>query len=135
MPVLTLRALEDAIRHSWARDTCDPTDVEVWSTTNPARGQCPVTALVVHDLLGGQLLEAEVQQADGTPQGFHYWNRLAAVEVDLTREQFDAGEVVGEPHLIDRLPEFPWLAHEQYLVFRDRVFALLDLAVPEGAGG
>ena len=62
MPVLTLRALEDAIRHSWARDTCDPTDVEVWSTTNPARGQCPVTALVVHDLLGGQLLEAEVQE-------------------------------------------------------------------------
>ena len=80
-----------------------------------------MTALVVHDLLGGQLLEAEVCRADGAPQGFHYWNRLAGVDIDLTRRQFTSGEVVQPPHLIDRLPSAPWRAQDQYVLFRDRV--------------
>jgi hypothetical protein len=84
-----------------------------------------VTALVVHDLLGGELLEAEVHQPDGSRQGFHYWNRLAGVDIDLTRAQFIGGERVQEPHLISRLPSEPWRAQEQYAVFRDRVRAAL----------
>ena len=79
-----------------------------------------MTALVVHDLLGGELLEAEVDHADGSHQGFHYWNRFAGVDVDLTRRQFTDGEVVLPPHLIERLPDVPWLAQEQYVIFRDR---------------
>ena len=122
---LTLEGVEAAIRASWSVESCDPTDVEEWTPDNPSRGQCAVTALVVHDLLGGQLLEAEVRNHDGSPQGFHYWNRLAGVDVDLTRSQFRDGEVVAEPQLIDRLPSAPWLAHEQYLAFRERVDAAL----------
>ncbi len=86
-----------------------------------------MTALVVHDLLGGLQLEAEVHRADGSPQGFHYWNRLAGVDVDLTGDQFADGEVVEAPRLIDRLPSAPWLAHDQYLTFRDRVRATLHM--------
>ncbi len=86
-----------------------------------------MTALVVHDLLGGQLLEAEVHNADGSPQGFHYWNRLAGIDVDLTLDQFTDGEVVGEPRLIERLASAPWLAHGPYLTLRDRVRAALHL--------
>ncbi len=84
-----------------------------------------MTALVLHDFLGGQLLEAEVLHADGSHQGFHYWNRFAGVDVDLTRRQFREGEVVQTPHLIERLPAFPWRAQEQYVIFRDRVRAAL----------
>ncbi len=91
-----------------------------------------MTALVVHDLLGGQLLEAEVHHEDGSPQGFHYWNRLTGVDIDLTREQFAGGEHVQEPHLIDRLPSSPWRAHDQYAIFRDRVRAALCLPPVEG---
>jgi hypothetical protein len=83
--------------------------------------------LVVHDLFGGQLLEAEVHFHDGSPQGFHYWNRLDGVDVDLTREQFTSQEVLQEPRVIDRLPEFPWRAQEQYLIFRKRVQAALKM--------
>jgi len=122
---LTLADLEAAISASWSIQTCDPTDVPVWTADEPSRGQCAVTALVVHDLLGGQLLEAEVHHADGSPQGFHYWNRLAGVDVDLTRRQFSGGEVVQAPHLIDRLPSAPWKAQDQYVIFRDRVRAAL----------
>lgn len=123
---LTLEALEAAIRDSWSIESCDPTDVAVWTPDNPARGQCAVTALVVHDLLGGELLEAEVRNPDGSRQGFHYWNRLAGLDVDLTLSQFRDGEVVQEPHPIDRLPSAPWLAHDQYLAFRERVRASLQ---------
>ena len=123
---LTLAGLEAAIRASWSLQTCDPTDAPVWSSDEPSRGQCAVTALVVHDLLGGQLLEAEVLHADGSPQGFHYWNRLAGVDVDLTRRQFMSGEVVQAPHLIERLPSAPWRAQDQYLLFRRRVRAALQ---------
>jgi hypothetical protein len=121
----TFAALESAIRASWSLETCDPTDVPVWTPAEPSRGQCAVTALVVHDLLGGELLEAEVDHADGSRQGFHYWNRFAGLDVDLTRRQFAHGEVVRKPHLIERLPDVPWLAQEQYLIFRDRVDAAL----------
>ncbi len=122
---LTLAGLESAIRASWSLETCDPTDIPNWSPAEPSLGQCAVTALVVHDLLGGELLEAEVEHADGSPQGFHYWNRFAGVDVDLTRRQFAKGEVVLAPHLIERLPSAPWLAQDQYVIFRDRVRAVL----------
>jgi hypothetical protein len=68
-----------AIRHAWAADTSiDPE----WSATCPARGQCAVTALVIQDYLGGQLIRAEVEGIS------HYWNRVKGGEVDLTRDQF-----------------------------------------------
>jgi hypothetical protein len=98
----SLNEIERAIRASWSADTCDPVDLP-WSPEHPARGQCGVTALVVHDLLGGELLMAEVRHADGSRQGVHYWNRLhGGAELDLTREQFARGEVVGEPDAVTR---------------------------------
>jgi hypothetical protein len=98
----SLSEIERAIRASWSAETCDPVDLP-WSTEHPARGQCGVTALVVQDLLGGELLMAEVRHADGSRQGVHYWNRLhGGAELDLTREQFARGEVVGEPDAVTR---------------------------------
>jgi hypothetical protein len=129
---LTLEVLQAAIRASWSLETCDPTDASCWTPDNPSLGQCAVTALVVHDLLGGQLLEAEVHHEDGSRQGFHYWNRLTGVDIDLTREQFTSNEHVQEPHLIDRLPSAPWRAQDQYAIFRDRVRAVLCLSPQEG---
>jgi hypothetical protein len=129
---LTLEVLQAAISASWSLETCDPTDAPRWTLANPSLGQCAVTALVVHDLLGGRLLEAEVHREDGSRQGFHYWNRLTGVDIDLTREQFASTEHVQEPHLIDRLPSAPWRAQDQYAIFRDRVRAALCLPPIEG---
>ena len=103
MPLTSLTELERAIRAAWSVWTADPVDQAAWSPANPARGQCAVTALVIQDLLGGELLLADVTHADGTRQGVHFSNRLAGgAELDLTREQFTAGEVVGEGQLIAR---------------------------------
>src|SRR3954462_7997877 len=93
--------IEAAIRAAWSRDSCDPVDLDDWSHDNPARGQCGVTALVVQDLLGGELLIAEVHHADGRRQGVHYWNRIDGAEIDLPREQFRSGEVIGPPRVVE----------------------------------
>jgi hypothetical protein len=102
----SLADIERVIRASWSAQTCDPVDLAEWSTESPARGQCAVTALVVQDLLGGELLLAEVRNAEGSRQGLHYWNRLpGGVEVDVTREQFTATEIVQAPRAVPRPPD------------------------------
>ena len=128
---LTLADLESAISASWSLESCDPVDAPTWTPAEPSQGQCAVTALVVHDLLGGELLEAEVLHADGSHQGFHYWNRFVGVDVDLTARQFRQGEVVQAPHLIERLPSAPWRAEQQYVAFAARVRAALGLGSPD----
>ena len=79
--------------------------------------------MVAQDLLGGELLLAEVRHADGSRQGLHYSNRLCGdLELDLTRSQLSRGEVVGTPELVPRPPN---VAHgrvaEQYRVLSERV--------------
>jgi hypothetical protein len=99
-----------------------------WSVANPARGQCGATALVLHDLLGGELLRAEVRHADGSRQGHHYWNLLASgFEIDLTAEQFSADEVIQEPTVVARPDGPPRRCAEQYLRLRSLVLAELNV--------
>ncbi|MFE9650365.1 hypothetical protein ACFYO0_40960 [Streptomyces sp. NPDC006365] len=83
--------LDKALRASWAADTCSPDDQADWQPGNPAWGHCDITALIVNDVFGGDLMVGEVHR-DGTQRSFHWWNRLpSGVELDLTREQFQHG--------------------------------------------
>jgi hypothetical protein len=125
---ITLERIEAAVRAAWARDTCDPVDVDDWSASNPARGQCGTTALTINDLLGGELLVAEVLRTDGTRQGVHWWNRLPdGTEIDLTREQFASHEVIQQPRAMPRPSGPPKRAAEQYLTLKHRVLHALGL--------
>lgn len=122
----TLTDIERAVRAAWSRETCDPADLDDWTPDNPSRGQCGVTALVLNDLLGGDLLVAEVLHPDGTRQGFHWWNQLGrGIEVDLTREQFDAHEHVQEPRVVVRPESPPVRCRDEYLLLRRRVLGAL----------
>jgi hypothetical protein len=125
---LTLTDIQSAIRASWADDTCSPDDVwrTAWHESNPAWGHCDVTALVLNDLLGGDLVLAEVH-LNGEQRGFHYWNRLGdGIEVDLTREQFVLGEVITFIKFQQRPPGPLPRRHEEYVLFRSRVFDRLQ---------
>lgn len=128
-PPVSLAAAAVAIRSAWCRDTCDEADVDAWSPANPARGQCGVSALTLQDLLGGDLLLAEVLHPDGSQQGWHYWNRLPDDrEVDLTREQFAPTEVVQQPRLVVRPLGAPGRSARQYLRLRQAVLDALGAA-------
>ena len=132
MASFTREDIEAAVRAAWARDTCDPVDADDWSAANPARGQCGTTALTINDLLGGELLVAEVLRTDGTRQGVHWWNRLPdGTELDLTREQFASHEVIQQPRVMQRPSEPPRRAAEQYLTLKHRV--LRSLGVTEAS--
>ena len=130
MAKIVRRDLEAAIRAAWALDTCDPVDADDWSAANPSRGQCGSTALTIYDLLGGELLIAEVLRTDGSRQGVHYWNLLPdGTEIDLTREQFAGNEVVQQPRTVRRPPGLPKRGAQQYLTMRYRV--LTTLGIPD----
>jgi hypothetical protein len=119
----TLQETEAAIRAAWGRETSD--DPDEWSEANPARGQCAVTALLVRELLGGEILVANVLR-DGRRVERHAWNRLSSgLTLDLTREQFVNGERFGTPRA-----EEPVLTHrnpERYATLRARVRRALEL--------
>lgn len=120
--------LEAAVRAAWALDTCDPVDADDWSFANPSRGQCGSTALVIHDLLGGELLIAEVLRGDGSRQGVHYWNLLPdGTALDLTRGQFTDDEVIQQPRVLRRPDGQPKRCAEQYQTMRRRVFDALGI--------
>jgi hypothetical protein len=105
---MTLESLEAAIRGAWSLETSD--EPENWTPDNPAAGQCAVTARVVRDYLGGDVLVAGVV-LDGRRVNRHAWNVLqSGLTIDLTREQFRGGELLEAPAieqqlLADRNPE------------------------------
>jgi hypothetical protein len=123
---LTLTDIERAVRSSWGQDTYPPDARTPWNPDNPARGQCGVVAVVLNDILGGELMRGEVH-VDGERVDFHWWNRLpGGLEIDLTREQFTAQEIITDGVVIARPPntEIKRLKAE-YELLRGRVFEAL----------
>ncbi|MDT0341722.1 YunG family protein [Streptomyces litchfieldiae] len=123
----TLTEIAAALRTGWAADTCSPDDLlrEPWTEANPAWGHCDITALVVNDIFGGDLMLGEVHH-EGLPAGYHWWNRLAGgVEIDLTLEQFRRGQTVTAARVVQRPPGPPRRRSEEYRLLRERVAAHL----------
>ena len=119
--MVTMEQLTTALREAWGRDTCDPHDVPDWTPENPSRGQCGVTALIVQELFGGELVLGEVF-VDGTKVGHHWWNHLpGGHDVDLTADQFRPDErIVGRE--LHPVPENgPERCREQWELLRSRV--------------
>jgi hypothetical protein len=118
---VTLTELEAAVRAAWSRDTS--ADAGEWTAENPSRGQCDATAVVLREYLGGEILVADVLR-DGRRLERHAWNRLpSGLTLDLTRDQFRAGEELGAP-----APGEPLLignARERHTLLAERVAAAL----------
>ncbi|MFC9945472.1 YunG family protein [Streptomyces pratensis] len=132
MGPLLLTDIESAIRSSWDADTTTPVHRPHWNPGNPARDQCGVTALVVNDLLGGELIRGEVLVA-GERVDHHWWNRLGQdLDIDLTREQFAPHEIVSGGVVIERPAEIVRL-REEYELLSARVQERLRGRIPAGA--
>ncbi len=85
----------NVVRRAWSRSTS--ASPEKWTRANPALGQCAVTALVVQDCCGGDLVRTIATLPDGTTES-HYANFIGDEEViyDLTEQQFPEGTEFGE---------------------------------------
>jgi hypothetical protein len=121
-------AADELRRHflsAWGSDTCYPDMSGEWTAENPSRDQCGMTALVVQDILGGELIIAEVH-VEGAQVGHHYWNQLPdGSELDLTADQFRPGEQIVGGKVIARPPDAPRYHREQYELLRSRVLDAL----------
>ena len=71
------RDLEARLRAAWSQESSS-----LWTPDNPARGQCNPTALLVQDILGGELLKTP------TVDGPHFYNRVGGQRLDFTASQF-----------------------------------------------
>lgn len=124
--MIDVETLRPILRAAWGLDTCDPHDERDWHPGNPSRGQCGVTALIIQDLLGGELILGEVFVGDAQV-GYHYWNRLPdGRDVDLTADQFYPREVIVGAQVQQRPPGTPRRCRQQYETLRRRVLAALD---------
>ncbi|QOZ48883.1 hypothetical protein XH89_24125 [Bradyrhizobium sp. CCBAU 53340] len=70
--------VQGALRKAWSLSTASQ-----WTAVNPAAGQCNATALLVHELFGGDLLKTPL------PAGDHFYNRIGGRRHDFTASQFD----------------------------------------------
>jgi hypothetical protein len=114
---ITLARLEEAVRAAWSADTSD--DPENWTEENPSFQHCDVTARVVHEYLGGDILVCGVVR-DGMRVDRHAWNRLSSgIEIDLTREQFLDGETFEAPVVLEHFVGAK--VDARYAVFAARV--------------
>lgn len=81
----------DRLRRCWSADTSS--DPDHWEQANPAWGQCAVTACLVQDILGGDILWTMAICPDGREYS-HYFNMLPkGVVFDATRQQFPRGTI------------------------------------------
>lgn len=108
----TIRDAEPFIRQAWGPDTS--ATPALWVPENPALGQCAVTALLIQNKWGGELLRCEINGKES-----HYWNLLpSGTEEDLTYEQFTlpAKRVRTEPRSTSYVLSFEPTQRRYYLL-------------------
>jgi len=70
--------VKQALEQCWSKQSSS-----LWTENNPASGQCGVTALVIQEQFGGDILKTDV---DGQ---WHFYNIIDGIGYDLTIDQFD----------------------------------------------
>lgn len=73
-----IERMEEALLLSWSINSSSK-----WTKSNPARGQCGVTALVVNDVMGGEISKTMVAE------GWHFYNEINEKRYDFTASQFN----------------------------------------------
>ncbi|NJL38532.1 MAG: hypothetical protein HC899_18630 [Leptolyngbyaceae cyanobacterium SM1_4_3] len=70
----TIKAI---LKRCWSRESSS-----LWTEQNSACGQCGVTALVIQDQFGGEILKTPMEER------WHFYNQIDGERYDLTIEQF-----------------------------------------------
>lgn len=101
--------LIDALLKSWSNSTSSK-----WLLENPAKGQCGVTSLVVHEIIGGEILKTLM------PEGWHFYNVKNGIRYDFTVSQFEKN-IRYTDITSDRAEAFQDTTLNQYLTLTENV--------------
>ena len=85
---MKISELEKALKASWNADTS-----RSYLPERPSSGQCAVTALVIQDYFGGDVVRTHAMLPNGKLES-HYFNRINDDDIDLTKEQFPKGTII-----------------------------------------
>jgi hypothetical protein len=85
---MKLSELEKALKASWNIDTS-----QSYLPERPSSGQCAVTALVIQDYFGGEIVRTHAMLPNGKLES-HYFNRINGEDIDLTKGQFPTGTII-----------------------------------------
>ena len=91
--VVTLAILTNALRVAWSKESSSDKN---WTPSNPSAGQCAITACIIQDYLGGEIMHVTATLSNGEKVS-HYYNDLNSAEIDLTKQQFPEGTTFAEP--------------------------------------
>ncbi len=75
---MNFNLIENMLLKCWSIKTSSK-----WTSENPYKGQCGVTAMVIQELIGGEILKTK---AEGQ---WHFYNKINEERIDFTRKQFD----------------------------------------------
>lgn len=115
MKLIEKECFIQALQDSWSLESSTK-----WSKSNPAAGQCGVTALVAQDILGGEILKTKYGQI------WHFYNRINGQAIDFTESQFDAA-IVYSHYESNREEAFQDTNDQQYQYLSKAVKQCLDL--------
>ena len=104
--------LYHALARVWSGDTSSPT--HAWSPANPAQNHCSITALIVHDYFGGEILTTR------TSGGTHFYNLIDGKRWDLTISQF-AEPIPFDDTRSSREAAFADTTREKYELLKTRL--------------
>ncbi len=111
-----LKKLENALRKSWSKKTCYEKVQENWKKEIPETGQCAVTALIINDYLGGEIVRSDTNTGVS-----HFWNIVDGVDVDLTKNQFDENIKFFNIKKVDRKD----MENERYFILKEKISKIL----------
>jgi len=103
------QAFQSILYKCWSIDSSSK-----WTLDNPANGQCSVTALIVNDLFGGEILKTKLQE------GWHFYNRIDKINFDFTQSQF-AKEPIYLDILSNREEAFSDTNQNQYKYLKNKI--------------
>ncbi|MGN7398584.1 YunG family protein [Cytobacillus praedii] len=95
-----------------------------WTEDNPAKGQCGVTALVVNDIFGGEILKTKLSG------GWHFYNSIDGKRYDFTKSQFRE-EINYKDSRSNRDEAFLDTNQKQYTYLKQRVEELILVSQEE----
>ncbi|MED1607174.1 hypothetical protein P4U90_17750 [Cytobacillus kochii] len=99
--IMDISYLGLALVESWGIETSTK-----WKMENPALGQCGVTALVVQEYLGGEIVKTFGEM-------WHFYNKIGDNYIDFTVSQFDPA-IDYKPVISNRLEAFEDTNINQY---------------------
>lgn len=115
----------EAIKSSWCADSTYVPESYI-AMNIPSWGQCTVTALVLQDYMGGEIVRVESYK-DGFRLTSHYFNRFPTFDIDITRNQFENGTYLFSEELRDRKVLLEsWGLSERYKVLSEGTSARMS---------